>query len=54
MNTFVVSLLIAMSAITMEKCTTRYLLVDIDDADKGSKFCPFCSCPVKVDEFNYH
>ena len=54
MNTFVVSLLIAMSAITMEKCTTRYLLVDIDDAEGGSKFCLLFSCTLKINQDNYH
>ena len=38
MNTVSVLLLIAISAITTEKCAARYLLVDIDNADKGSKF----------------
>ena len=51
MNTFLVCFVTAMSvAITMEKCTARYLLIDIGDAHRGSKFWLFRSCSLKVDE----
>ena len=38
MNAYSILLLIAMSAISIEKSAARYLLIGIDDANEGSKF----------------
>jgi len=39
MNTYSILLLIAMSAMSMEKCAARYLLIGIDDANEGPETC---------------
>ena len=44
MKISIILLLIAIIAISIEKCTSKYLLVDIDDgkeSDRGGKFLLF-------------
>ena len=38
MNTFLILLLTGMSVITIERCTAKYLLIEIDEAEHESKF----------------